>query len=87
MKINLGDFVVKIVNLQYPLPAQHTDESSIDGTLEVIETLIRKVLKLDNEKLVVHGPVICAEDQLTNLLVDKVCGFLFVLHNTVLSSL
>ena len=56
---------------QHPLPAMPVDEGSIDGTLEVIDTLVRKVLKLSEEELRTHGVIICAGDQLTNSLVDK----------------
>lgn len=57
---------------QYPLPAMPTDESSIDGTLEVLDTLVQRVLGFTDDDLRKHGVIICAGDQLTNSLVDKV---------------
>lgn len=65
---------------QHPLPAMPTDESSIDGTLEVIETLLQKVLQLSEDDIQKHGVIICAGDQLTNSLVDKV--WLALISNT-----
>lgn len=57
---------------QYPLPAMHIDESSLDGTLEVIETIISKHLGMSNEDLVKHGIVFGHGDNLTIELIDKV---------------
>ena len=57
---------------QYPLPAMHIDESSLDGTLEVLDTIITRHLKFTVEDLQKHGILICAGDQLSKLLVDKV---------------
>lgn len=57
---------------QFPLPAMHIDESSLEGTLNVIDTIVTKVLKLSEDDIRAHGVVICAGDQLTNSLVDKV---------------
>ncbi|EKM51204.1 uncharacterized protein PHACADRAFT_32209 [Phanerochaete carnosa HHB-10118-sp] len=47
------------------------DESSIDSTLEVIETLAQRVLKFTEADLQNHSVIICAGDQLTNSLVNK----------------
>lgn len=57
---------------QYPLPAMHIDESSLDGTLEVIETIICKHLGMTNDDLKKHGIVFGHGDNLTIELVDKV---------------
>jgi len=57
---------------QYPLPAMHIDESSLDGTLEVLDTIITCHLKFTVANLQKHGILICAGDQLSKLLVDKV---------------
>lgn len=56
---------------QYPLPAMHIDESSLDGTLEVLDTIVTRHLKFTAEDLQKHGILICAGDQLSKLLVDK----------------
>jgi len=57
---------------QYPLPAMHIDESSLEGTLGVLENIITKTLKLSGEDLKKHGIILCAGDQLTMSLLDKV---------------
>ena len=49
---------------QYPLPAMHIDESRLDGTVEVLETIITHHLKFTAEDLQKHGVLICAGDQL-----------------------
>lgn len=59
---------------QYPLPAMHIDESSLDGTLEVLDTIVTRHLKFTAEDLQKHGILICAGDQLSKLLVDKVAA-------------
>ena len=59
---------------QYPLPAMHIDESSLDGTLEVIDNIIRNTLKMTAEDVEKHGLIMCAGDQLTISLLDKVCN-------------
>ncbi|KAG1882050.1 hypothetical protein C8R48DRAFT_667742 [Suillus tomentosus] len=56
---------------QYPLPAMHIDESSIDGALEVIDSIVRKTLKMSSEDIQKHGIIMCAGDQLTVSLLDK----------------
>ena len=50
----------------------HIDESSLDGTLEVLNTIITRHLKFTVEDLQKHGILICAGDQLSKLLIDKV---------------
>ncbi|TFK51493.1 hypothetical protein OE88DRAFT_1712644 [Heliocybe sulcata] len=56
---------------QHPLPAMHIDESSLDGTMEVLDTIVN-TLSLDSDSLKNHGVVICAGDQLSVSLLDKV---------------
>ncbi|KZT27989.1 hypothetical protein NEOLEDRAFT_1154640 [Neolentinus lepideus HHB14362 ss-1] len=56
---------------QYPLPAMHIDESSLDGTIDVLETIMGKTLKMSTDDIKRHGIVICAGDQLTVSLLDK----------------
>jgi hypothetical protein len=63
---------------QYPLPAMHIDESSLDGTLEVVDHIIRNTLKMTAEDVEKHGLIMCAGDQLTISLLDKV-SFQFIL--------
>lgn len=58
---------------QYPLPAMHIDESSLEGTLKVLYAIICNSLKLTSDSLKEHGIVFCAGDQLTVSLLDKVC--------------
>ncbi|TDL27967.1 hypothetical protein BD410DRAFT_739310 [Rickenella mellea] len=55
----------------YPLPAMKIDESSLDGTLSVIDTIITKTLQMSEDDITNHGIVICAGDQLTISLIDK----------------
>lgn len=57
---------------QYPLPAMHIDESSLDGTLEVVDHIVRNTLKMTAEDVEKHGLIMCAGDQLTISLLDKV---------------
>jgi len=40
---------------QYPLPAMHIDESSLKGTLKVLDNIITKTLRLSGEGLEKHG--------------------------------
>jgi len=58
---------------QYPLPAMHIDESSLEGTLNVLSTIFRTSLNLTEEDVKRHGLVICAGDQLSLSLLNKVC--------------
>jgi hypothetical protein len=57
---------------QYPLPAMHIDESSLEGTLSVLNTIFRDSLRLTEDDIKKHGIVICAGDQLSLSLLDKV---------------
>ncbi|KAJ7061082.1 hypothetical protein C8F01DRAFT_1288251 [Mycena amicta] len=59
---------------QFPLPAMEIDESTIDGTIQVIETILR-TLKLDTpEALERHGVVFSAGDLLSLELLLKASG-------------
>ncbi|KAL0061283.1 hypothetical protein AAF712_011901 [Marasmius tenuissimus] len=49
----------------YPLPAMHEDESTIDGTLKVIETLLEK-LEVTEDDLKKHGLIFADGDLLTD---------------------
>lgn len=60
---------------QYPLPAMHIDESSLNGTLSVLDTIICCSLKLMEDDIKWHGIFICAGDQLSISLLDKVLFF------------
>ncbi|KDQ57976.1 hypothetical protein JAAARDRAFT_107360, partial [Jaapia argillacea MUCL 33604] len=57
---------------QYPLPAMHIDESSLDGMVEVLETIVEKHLKMTAEDIEKHGVILCAGDQLSVSLLDKI---------------
>ncbi|EDQ99724.1 uncharacterized protein LACBIDRAFT_334739 [Laccaria bicolor S238N-H82] len=59
---------------QYPLPAALIDESTIDGTIEVMDHIFFWTLGLTAEEIEKHGPFILAGDQLMNALSDMVCG-------------
>ena len=50
---------------QYPLPEMQIDESSLDGTLEVLDTIVTHHLKFTAEDLQKHVILICAGDQLS----------------------
>ncbi|KAK7016011.1 hypothetical protein R3P38DRAFT_3321516 [Favolaschia claudopus] len=56
---------------QFPLPAMHEDESSIDGTLAVHEAIFRH-LDTPSEDLESHGLVISHGDLLTDNLVNTI---------------
>lgn len=57
---------------QYPLPAALIDESTIDGTLDVIDYIFFQTLELTEEELKAHGPFLSAGDQLSVVLTDTV---------------
>ena len=61
---------------QYPLPAMHVDESSLEGTLKALNTIFCDTLKMSAEDLERHGLMFCAGDQLSISLLDKVCVFI-----------
>ncbi|PPR00907.1 hypothetical protein CVT26_015517 [Gymnopilus dilepis] len=56
---------------QYPLPAALIDESTIDGTLDVINHIFFRTLELTEDDIKKHGPFLSAGDQLTNALTDS----------------
>ena len=60
----------------------HIDESSLEGTLlegtlGVMNTIFRSTLELLEDDVKKHGLIICAGDQLSLALLDKV-SFLFI---------
>ncbi|KAJ6565075.1 hypothetical protein B0H10DRAFT_1843128 [Mycena sp. CBHHK59/15] len=57
---------------QCTLPAMQIDESSLDGTIDVFSTIFRSSLKMTEDDIKRHGVVICAGDQLSASLFDKV---------------
>jgi hypothetical protein len=58
---------------QCTLPAMQIDESSLDGTIDVFATIFLSSLKMTEDNIKRHGVVICAGDQLSASLFDKVC--------------
>lgn len=60
------------VTTQYPLAAMHIDESTLDGTLEVIDDILKKQLNMSEEDLMAHGTIIAHGDLLTGDLTEKV---------------
>ncbi|KAF8879786.1 hypothetical protein CPB85DRAFT_1234405 [Mucidula mucida] len=56
---------------QYPLPAMHEDESSIDGTIRVYLTILKQ-LGVTNEEIRAHGLIFADGDLLTASLIDKI---------------
>ncbi|KAF9018488.1 hypothetical protein BDZ89DRAFT_1021349 [Hymenopellis radicata] len=56
---------------QYPLPAMHEDESSIDGTIRVYLAILKN-LGITNEEIRAHGLMFTDGDLLTDSLVDKI---------------
>jgi hypothetical protein len=57
---------------QFPLPAMHINESSIDGTIDVYDTICKQ-LGLDDEFIQKHGIFFTHGDLLTDSLINKVC--------------
>lgn len=64
---------------QYPLPTMYIDESSLEGTLSVMSTIFRESLQLQEADIRRNGLVLCAGDQLSLSLLDKVILFLLFL--------
>lgn len=58
---------------QYAAPAMKIDESSLDGTASVYETLLKRAKLHSEEALVEHGPILGHGDLLTELLTGKAC--------------
>lgn len=58
---------------QYPIPAMHIDESSLDGTIDIVGTILGRALHMSSEDIERHGVIIFAGDQLSISLFDKVC--------------
>jgi len=56
----------------------HLDESSLDGTLSVLDSILRSTLNLTEEDIQKHGLILCAGDQLSLSLLDKVCIYYFL---------
>ncbi|KAJ6631959.1 hypothetical protein B0H10DRAFT_1901500 [Mycena sp. CBHHK59/15] len=56
---------------QYPLPAMHEDESSIEGTIRVYVQILRN-LGVTDDDLRAHGLLFDDGDLLTDSLVDKI---------------
>ncbi|KAJ7869595.1 hypothetical protein B0H14DRAFT_3579250 [Mycena olivaceomarginata] len=56
------------------LPAMEIDESSMDGTIDLFSTIFRGSLKMTEDDIKRHGVVICAGDQLSASLFDKVAA-------------
>ena len=69
---------------QHPLPTMHIDESSLDGTLEVFSSIFCHTLKMSSVDLQKHGVVLCAGDQLSISLLDKVSSVFFSLKSLIL---
>ncbi|KAF8827077.1 hypothetical protein HHX47_DHR5001104 [Lentinula edodes] len=61
------------VTEQYPLPALHEEESSIEGTITVYVSILRN-LGMTNEDLKAHGLLFNDGDLLTDSLVEKLEG-------------
>ena len=51
----------------------HIDESSLEGTLGAMSTIFWDTSELAEDDMKKHGLVICAGDQLSLALLDKVC--------------
>ncbi|KAF8148588.1 hypothetical protein B0H34DRAFT_785583 [Crassisporium funariophilum] len=51
---------------QYPLPAVHIDESSLEGTLQVFDAIFRHSLQLTEDDLMRHGIVLCCARMVGN---------------------
>ena len=56
----------------HSLPYLTINEASLDGTLSILETIVRTVLKMDVEDIRRQGLILCSGDLLTWSLTDKV---------------
>jgi hypothetical protein len=61
---------------QYPLPTMHIDKSSLDGTIGVFGSIFGSTLKFTGAELENIGVVLCAGDQLSCSLLDKVSSIM-----------
>jgi hypothetical protein len=64
------DPIAPHITEQYPLPAMHIDKSSIDGTINVYEAILKE-LGITNENVAEHGVMFTDGDLLTDSLIDK----------------
>jgi hypothetical protein len=64
----------------------HMDKSSLEGTLQVLSDIITKTLKLSGDSLEKHSIILCAGDQLTMSLLDKVRLITGVYYNSNLKN-
>ena len=58
--------------VHHSLPYLPINESSLDGTLSILETIIRQVLQMHTTDVQKQGLIICSGDLLTWSLTDKV---------------
>ncbi|KAJ7777513.1 hypothetical protein DFH07DRAFT_766283 [Mycena maculata] len=65
------DVILVHLTTQYPLPAMHEDESSIEGTIRVYLQILRNLGLTDND-LKAHGLMFNDGDLLTDSLVEKI---------------
>jgi hypothetical protein len=56
----------------FPCPAMHIDESTLDGTAEIIKTLL-KTLDLTENRIREQGRIFIHGNQMTVSLLEKVC--------------
>ncbi|KAJ7760051.1 hypothetical protein DFH07DRAFT_771940, partial [Mycena maculata] len=78
-KGNHGDVpVIKAIPLhqteQFPAPAMKIDESSLDGTIEVLDTILTRTLQLTEAGMRSHGVMFAGGDLLSLNLTDKLSG-------------
>ncbi|KAJ7829531.1 hypothetical protein B0H13DRAFT_1916484 [Mycena leptocephala] len=75
-KDNLGDVpVIHAIPLhqteQLPVPAMKIDESSLDGTIDVIDTVVTRTLQLNAAGMRVHSVMFAGGDLLSLNLTDE----------------
>ncbi|KAJ6608768.1 hypothetical protein B0H10DRAFT_1955192 [Mycena sp. CBHHK59/15] len=75
-KDNLGDIPVIRANPLHqfehlPTPAMKIDESSLDGTIDVIDTIVTRTLQLTTAGMCAHGVMFAGGDLLSLNLTDK----------------
>ncbi|KAJ3531453.1 hypothetical protein NMY22_g8150 [Coprinellus aureogranulatus] len=59
---------------QYPLPAAFIDESTIDGTLDIIDHILFRTLGMSEADIKEHGVILAHGDQLTVSLIETASG-------------